>query len=402
MSFLYNNNLKSRTFKRIVTFALIFSFLFCPISAINVTYADGTSTNPSPGIVIPNIPNPVIPTIPTVNPSTAVKTYVVTYSLSGCSATGADAAVSNANYVGYLTAYDSYELPDYITVRIGDNIYTDDSSYITYSSTTGIFTIDKSIINGNITIYATASKDSAVITEVVVNGSFVEYSDARVNAEFSGRIVANEGYSLPDAITVVINGVTYTVTNVSSSGSHVTDSSGNVVTSAICGITYVKDNGYVYIPVGVLKNGTCIYATCVSEKLVNKNGNADGTPITIEYDSAVIQLYSISQECTGRRYSAVILPAKENEELTSLIIGIYQADGSVKESYVDTFSSNVIVNGEQVIDSGILFNAYTDTLTIRGENVTGNIYIFATTQSVDRYTNNLNFGFKSPKTGFNY
>lgn len=144
---------------------------------------------------------------PTATPASTT-TYSVTNTLTNCTSDGASTVASGATYSANLTANTGYVLPTAITVTMGGTALTAGTGY-TYDSTTGAISIPS--VSGNIVITAATAVATYPITYTLTNCTSSNTAATITHgATYSTTLTAADGYVLPTAITVNMNGTTLT------------------------------------------------------------------------------------------------------------------------------------------------------------------------------------------------
>lgn len=182
---------------------------------------------------------------------TVQQIYSVTFNGTNMSSDGASTVVRETGYIAKLSAAAGYALPKNVIVEI------DGADEITVTcATDGTVTIPSDKVTGNIKITAigVAVYDVELKeTNVTINGN----ETAKEDADYSAQITANQGYVLPESITVKVNG-----------------------TDLVNGIGYTYEDGKVTIPAENIKGNLVIEAVGVKEivetKTIYLNANGGG------------------------------------------------------------------------------------------------------------------------------
>ncbi len=130
--------------------------------------------------------------------------YTVTNDITNGVYIGGNTATNGIEYYAEITVGQAYKLPESITVKVNGAILTVGTDY-TYSSSTGELVLYASKVTGNIEIIAIAElktfnvgvniDDSALIGDAAVYGM-----------DYNTLLVVEDGYMLPDTITIMIGG----------------------------------------------------------------------------------------------------------------------------------------------------------------------------------------------------
>ena len=253
--------------------------------------------------------------------------YSVTLPTGNITATGATTATAGTNYTATLSAAEGYELPEAITVTIGETAYTG----FTYNSSTGAISIPGADITGAVVISATAVELPDTYEVTLPTGNIVATGNATVteNVEYTATLKATDGYLLPDTITVTIGGEAYT------------------------GFTYSKSTGVVTIPAAAVTGDIVISATAVAEP------------------PAEPEVYDVTLP-TGNIVATGNATATENVEYTATLKAV---DGYLLP---DTITVTI---GEETY-TGFTYSKSTGVVTIPAAAVTGDIEIIATAVEV--------------------
>ena len=224
--------------------------------------------------------------------------YSVTLPTGNITATGATTATAGTNYTATLSAAEGYELPEAITVTIGETAYTG----FTYNSSTGAISIPGADITGAVVISATAVELPDTYEVTLPTGNIVATGNATAteNVEYTATLKAVDGYLLPDTITVTIGEETYT------------------------GFTYSKSTGVVTIPAAAVTGDIEIIATAVE---VVEDPNPEGNQPA--EDKTVI---------TEEEIEELDATVKDNKEGTELVIAPIVKDtfDAIKTIVADT------------------------------------------------------------------
>lgn len=224
------------------------------------------------------------------------------------------------NYTVTISPDTGYRLPESISVTV-DGKPLDDTQY-TYNKTTGVVTITSDKITGNVVIDAACETNVYTATGTVTDGSFDGSSTATPGEDYTATIEADDGYELPEEITVKIGG-------------KVVDSSD---------YTWDQETGEVTIP-GVSVTGDIeIIAVCEETFTVEDditNGTFDGS------DTAK----------PGEDYTATITP---------------------DDGYDLPPEITVTVDGDELDSDDYTWDPETGEVTIDGDKITGDIEITAT------------------------
>lgn len=233
---------------------------------------------------------------------------------------------TDADYIVTVSPESGYNLPESVTVVVGDKTLVEGTDY-TYDKTTGKVTIPKDKLTGDVKVKADCDKDSYKATGKVTNGSYSGAATATPGKDYTATIKPNDGYELPDEITVKVDGKEV-------------DSSD---------YEWDPETGKVTVPGGAITGDVEITAKC-EEKTVDvvddvTNGTFDG-PETAE---------------PGEDYTATITP-DDGYELPDKI--------------------TVKVDGDKLDSSDYDWDSETGEVTIDGDKVTGDIEISVTCKKV--------------------
>jgi hypothetical protein len=156
-------------------------------------------------------------------------------------------------YTETLTPEDGYRRPDSVTVTVAgvEHVVASGATVdgISYDKATGKVTVDGAHVTGDIHVVAEAVR-TAVVTDDVTDGH-ISIADGTVvdqGVDLTTTIKPDDGYKLPDTVTVTIGGVDHVVT----SGTPTAD-----------GITYDSSTGELFVPGDLVDGDVTITATCV-------------------------------------------------------------------------------------------------------------------------------------------
>ncbi len=258
-------------------------------------------------------------------------TYNVTLPTGNITATGETTATEGVDYTATLKAADGYVLPDTITVKVNGITITD----YEYNKTTGVITIPAITVSGAIVISATAVKIPDVYNVTLPTGNITATGNttATEDVAYTVTLKAADGYVLPNAITVKVNG------------------------TEITNYSYDKTTGVVTIPADEVTGNIVISATAVQE---------------------ASETYTLTLPTDTNIEAAVNATPTEGVEFTVTL--------SAKDGYVLPDSITVTVGG--VTCTNFTYNKSTGVVTIPGASVNGNIVISATAvkDDPDTYT----------------
>ena len=258
-------------------------------------------------------------------------TYNVTLPTGNITATGETTATEGVDYTATLKAADGYVLPDTITVKVNGIVITD----YEYNKTTGVITIPAITVSGAIVISATAVKIPDVYNVTLPTGNITATGNttATEDVAYTVTLKAADGYVLPNAITVKVNG------------------------TEITNYSYDKTTGVVTIPADEVTGNIVISATAVQE---------------------ASETYTLTLPTDTNIEAAVNATPTEGVEFTLTL--------SAKDGYVLPDSITVTVGG--VTCTNFTYNKSTGVVTIPGASVNGNIVISATAvkDDPDTYT----------------
>lgn len=132
--------------------------------------------------------------------------YNVTIEVEDGTCDGADTAKSGENYTATIKAKTRYKLPDSITVRVGGTKLKEGTGY-KWDDEAGKITIYGKVINADVTIGAECPKKGAYsVTHSISGGTYTGSANIEEGTAYSSTIKADEGYTLPNAITVTVGG----------------------------------------------------------------------------------------------------------------------------------------------------------------------------------------------------
>ncbi len=133
-------------------------------------------------------------------------TYDVTNKVDNTTPTTPEKATEGTPYETKLVPNDGYKLPETVTVKVGDK--TLDPKEFTYDPTTGTVTVPADKVTGPIAIEGTAPKKPATydVTNNIANTTPATPEKATEKAPYETKLVPNEGYKLPETVTVTVAG----------------------------------------------------------------------------------------------------------------------------------------------------------------------------------------------------
>ncbi len=254
------------------------------------------------------------------------KTFTVSASVENGSTTAPETATEGEDVSFTVSANEGYKLPESITVTVNGEAITG----YTYNAETGEVLIPGEKVTGNIVVTAACVyvPKTFTVSASVENGSTTAPETATEGEDVSFTVSANEGYKLPESITVTVNG------------------------EAITGYTYNAETGEVLIPGEKVTGNIVVTAACVY------------VPKTFTVSASVENGSTDAPET-----------ATEGEDVSFTV--------SANEGYKLPESITVTVNGEALAADAYTYNAETGEVLIPGEKVTGNISVTVTFVSVE-------------------
>jgi len=135
-------------------------------------------------------------------------TYPVKNGVTNTEPTKPEPAKKGEDYKVKLTPEENYKLPETVTVKVGDKPL--DPTEFTYNPETGEVTIPKDKITGPIDIEGNAIPTSFPVANKVDNTTPAKPEAATPNKKYEVTLTPDEGYKLPETVTVKVNDVPLT------------------------------------------------------------------------------------------------------------------------------------------------------------------------------------------------
>ncbi len=335
-------------------------------------------------------------------------TYEVIDTVEHITFTGGATAVKGVDYEAALTAATGYNLPDSITITVGEGdsmiTLTDGDGY-SYNSENGEITIYGEKISDKIEIIAAARIKTYSVTDQVDHGTFngdtVDY-----NTDYRTTIVADTGYTLPSSVGITVDGFTLAAgdyTYSSTTGEIFIDKSkvtGDIVISANDAVLITRSVTHDVTNIASYTGGTTAsYGTDYEDTLTAAAGYDLPGSITItvggnglsdtdySYDSTrgiiVINGNKIIGDITitaaGTRKTFTVTDQVETGTFagTSATYGT-DYNTTIVPAAGQRLPKNIIITvGGIILTSGFTYNQITGAVHINGIEVTGPVVIIA-------------------------
>lgn len=222
--------------------------------------------------------------------------YTVTASVSGGTYTGSANVEEGNAYSATIKADEGYVTPEAITVTVGGDEIREGIDY-TYNASSGSISINQETVKGNIEIVAGCTLKAAAYTVTcnVKNGTCGDLGSANSGQDYTLTVKANDGYRLPDEITVKV---------------------GEKLLTAGTGYTYDKESGKITVK-GTAVTGNiavsvdCVEGTVESTATGSAGSNQSAAPKTGDANNLLLYILIMTLGVGGVVGSLVYKTLKE-------------------------------------------------------------------------------------------